>query len=144
MSPGLELALKSDQGQGTSNGSSQARGRLAPTVPSSRFLQLVLGASKPKRICCKKVIDRLSLPCPSPCPPHTPALGFIEEGLIGPHSKQTPGRRPGLGVPACNMQVNPDRELLTYDRCRFHQGAAFIPTITNCNQTFPLYTTLWS
>ena len=69
MPPGLELALKSDQGQGTSNGSSQAQGRLAPAVPSSRFLQLDLGASEPKRICCKKVIDRPSLPCPSPCPP---------------------------------------------------------------------------
>ena len=42
MSPGLELALKSDQGQGTSNGSNEAEGRLAPAVPSSRFLQLVM------------------------------------------------------------------------------------------------------
>ena len=47
MSPGLELALKSDQGQGTLNGCSQAQGRLAPAVPSSTFGP---GASKPKRI----------------------------------------------------------------------------------------------
>ena len=36
----------------------------------------------------------------------------FEEGLIGPHSKQTPGRATGLGVPACHMQVNSDRELI--------------------------------
>ena len=46
----------------------------------------------------------------------------FEEGLIGPHSKQTPGRATGLGVPACHMQVSPDSELLTYNRCKFHQG----------------------
>ena len=95
MLAGLALALKSDQGQGKSKGSSQAQGRLAPAVPSSTFLQLVLGASKPERICCKKMIERPSLPCPSPCPLST-WLFLKRSSLV-------------LGVPACHMQMNPDR-----------------------------------
>ena len=51
MLAGLALALKSDQGQGKSKGSSQAQGRLAPAVPSSVFLQQVLGASSKSESC---------------------------------------------------------------------------------------------
>lgn len=64
--------------------------QLAPAIPSSKFLQWVLEASRSKRICWEKVIDTFLPRLP---PRHPPPHCFCKEGLIAPLSTADPRKK---------------------------------------------------